>query len=61
MASPLHHGVCVCVTVCGHRAAFYGKAAAAEEDEDKGVFMEMKELVSDVNVLYVLFVTGLAP
>lgn len=32
-----------------------------EEEEDKGVFMEIHELVSDVNVLYVLSVTGLAP
>lgn len=32
-----------------------------EDEEDKGLFMEMHELVSDVNVLYVLSVTGLAP
>lgn len=31
------------------------------EEEDKGFFMEMHELVNDVNVLYVLSVTGLAP
>lgn len=31
------------------------------QEADKGLFMEMHELVSDVNVLYVLSVTGLAP
>lgn len=29
-----------------------------DEEEHKGVFMEIHELVSDVNVLYVLSVTG---
>lgn len=32
-----------------------------QPEEDKGVFMEMREVVSDVNALCVLSVTGLAP
>lgn len=32
-----------------------------EEEGHKGVFMEIHELVSDVNVVCVLSVTGLAP
>lgn len=40
------------------------KSTYSEDEEaaaDQRVFMEMRELVSDVNVLCVLSVTGLAP
>lgn len=45
------------VSVGGHRDVSYGKT----DEEDKRVFMETHGLISDVNVLYVLSVTGLAP
>ena len=55
LAVPLMFSLDFQVSVNGLKAAVYGQTATGT---DRGVFMEMHGLVSDVNVLYVLSVTG---
>ncbi len=49
-----------CQSVCG-QSCFLVKQPEEDAEDDTGVFMEMHELVSDVNVVCVSSVTELAP